>query len=199
MSFRSLYRRAIDPTLPLPRRYLALRNAGDRYAGLTGTSFTSVFAELECRHQLSRGAPNSAGVIAAAAEELSSARDHFLQRLRGVADRRRAGKHAPRRPREPSPEVELRDAILLGEPLVPRSGLSSTRFPDPPSTPPPVHEIGCLVRVTLNERNRTPHTGFIRERIWHYELNCWTYCLTVDGRRVSKRYLESDLRPLDAG
>jgi hypothetical protein len=60
---------------------------------------------------------------------------------------------------------------------------------------PPAFSVGQQVRVILNERNRTPRTGSIRQIIWHYKDERYNYYLTVNGKSVSKRYFEEDLEP----
>jgi hypothetical protein len=64
--------------------------------------------------------------------------------------------------------------------------------------PPPVFVVGQRVRVVLNERNRTPHTGSIREAIWHHKEGRYHYFLEENGKKISKRYREEDLAPLPA-
>jgi hypothetical protein len=57
--------------------------------------------------------------------------------------------------------------------------------------------MGQRVRVVLNERNRTPHTGTIRDIIWHFKQARYSYYLEEVGKKVSKRYFEEDLEPLE--
>ena len=59
--------------------------------------------------------------------------------------------------------------------------------------PLPVFYVGECVRVILNERNRTSHTGPVREIIWHHKDRCYNYYITAGGKKVSKRYYEEDL------
>jgi len=59
----------------------------------------------------------------------------------------------------------------------------------------PRFERGASVSVIVNERNRTPHQGTIRKRVWHYKFERWTYFLEEEGRKVSKRYIAEDLEP----
>jgi hypothetical protein len=62
--------------------------------------------------------------------------------------------------------------------------------------PEPIYPIGQRVRVVLNERNRTPHTGHIRQVVWHYKDGCYHYYLEENGKAISKRYSAGDLEPL---
>jgi hypothetical protein len=57
--------------------------------------------------------------------------------------------------------------------------------------------VGQKVKVVLNDRNRTPHTGSVREVTWHYKDGRYNYYLEEDGKKVSKRYLEEDLEPVE--
>lgn len=58
----------------------------------------------------------------------------------------------------------------------------------------PEFPVGTPVRVVPNEgRNTTLHAGTVREAIWHSKEECWNYYLNVGGKKVSKRYLASDL------
>lgn len=60
----------------------------------------------------------------------------------------------------------------------------------------PAFYLGQRVRVILNERNKTPHTGTIREIIWHYKDQRFNFYLEENGRKVAKRYFEDDLEAL---
>lgn len=42
----------------------------------------------------------------------------------------------------------------------------------------------------------TKREGFIREIIWHFKDNEWNYYIESDGKKVSKRYLETDLEKI---
>jgi hypothetical protein len=54
--------------------------------------------------------------------------------------------------------------------------------------------VGTTVRVVPNEgRNTTLHSGRVCKVIWHAKNECWNYYLEVEGKKVSKRYLASDL------
>ncbi len=57
-----------------------------------------------------------------------------------------------------------------------------------------VYQVGDCVEVILNTQNKTPHIGIIRDIIWHHKYEEWNYFIEVNGKKVSKRYLESDLR-----
>jgi hypothetical protein len=59
--------------------------------------------------------------------------------------------------------------------------------------PAPTFSVGQRVRVRLNDRNRTPHEGLVREIIWHHMDARYNYYLQDGGKKVSKRYLEEDL------
>ncbi len=65
--------------------------------------------------------------------------------------------------------------------------------------PIPVFSVGQRVRVVLNERNRTPHQGSIRQVIWHYKGGRYNYYLEEKGKAISKRYYEDDLEPILEG
>ncbi len=54
--------------------------------------------------------------------------------------------------------------------------------------PPAAFSIGQRVRVILNDRNRTPHSGTIREIIWHFKDQRYNYYLEENGKKISKRY-----------
>jgi hypothetical protein len=62
--------------------------------------------------------------------------------------------------------------------------------------PAPVFAVGQRVLVVLNERNKTPHTGTIRQIIWHFDDRRYNYYLEENGKKVSKRYFDSDLQPV---
>jgi len=62
-----------------------------------------------------------------------------------------------------------------------------------PQQPQPTFALGQKVRVILSERNKTVRIGTIREIIWHYKDHRYNYYLEVEGKKVSKRYLEADL------
>ena len=69
--------------------------------------------------------------------------------------------------------------------------------PDIPDRPEPKFHQGQHVRVILNERNRTPHSGTIRQIIWHFKDQRYNYYLEEDGKNVTKRYFDSDLESMD--
>ncbi|HLW67443.1 MAG TPA: hypothetical protein VKS79_19165 [Gemmataceae bacterium] len=64
--------------------------------------------------------------------------------------------------------------------------------------PPPTFSLGQWVNVIVNERNRTPQTGSIREIVWHYKFSKYFYLLEVDKKKVAKRYFQEDLEPMQA-
>lgn len=57
----------------------------------------------------------------------------------------------------------------------------------------PKFKVGQLVRVIVNERNTTPHTGTIREIIWHFKDKRYNYYIEASGKKISKRYFCDDL------
>jgi hypothetical protein len=57
----------------------------------------------------------------------------------------------------------------------------------------PMFHIGQRVRVILNDRNRTPHEGTVREIVWHHKDRRYNYYLEEAGKKVSKRYFEEEL------
>ena len=59
--------------------------------------------------------------------------------------------------------------------------------------PEPEFRVGQCVRVVLNDRNRTPHTGTVRQVVWHHRDRRYNYYLQEAGKKVSKRYLAEDL------
>jgi hypothetical protein len=61
--------------------------------------------------------------------------------------------------------------------------------------PVPRFAVGQRVSVVINERNTTQHAGAIREVIWHFKEQRYNYYLIEGGKKVSKRYLEDDLKP----
>jgi hypothetical protein len=61
--------------------------------------------------------------------------------------------------------------------------------------PKPRFAVGQAVRVVLNERNTTAHSGTVQEIIWHFKDQRYNYYLVENGRKVSKRYFEDDLEP----
>ena len=58
----------------------------------------------------------------------------------------------------------------------------------------PEFSVGSLVEVVLNAKNLTPHSGTVRDAIWHFKDKCWSYYIEEDGKHVSKRYLAADLK-----
>ena len=69
--------------------------------------------------------------------------------------------------------------------------------PDVPDRPEPKFHQGQHVRVILNERNRTPHSGTIRQIIWHFKDQRYNYYLEEDSKNVAKRYFDCDLEDMD--
>lgn len=62
--------------------------------------------------------------------------------------------------------------------------------------PKPVFSVGQRVRVIVNDRNRTPHDGSVRQVVWHHKDQRYNYYLEEAGKKVSKRYLAEDLEPV---
>jgi hypothetical protein len=46
-------------------------------------------------------------------------------------------------------------------------------------------------------RPNTERLGRILELIWHFKNKEWNYYIEFDGKKISKRYVESDIEPLD--
>ena len=63
--------------------------------------------------------------------------------------------------------------------------------------PDPEFQIGDLVTVIVNDRNKTPRAGTIQRIIWHHKDSRYNYYLEADGRSVSKRYFADDLKLAD--
>lgn len=68
-------------------------------------------------------------------------------------------------------------------------------FADAP-LPRPEFELDDEVETVGDQH--TYRRGFIRDRIWHCKDSEWHYYLTVDGKKVSKRYGPADLRKVHA-
>jgi hypothetical protein len=43
----------------------------------------------------------------------------------------------------------------------------------------------------------TERHGLVRELIWHFKNSEWNFYIESDGKRISKRYLEADLKLLN--
>lgn len=63
--------------------------------------------------------------------------------------------------------------------------------------PEPDFSIGQQVKVILNDRNRTPHEGSVREVIWHHKDQLFNFYLEECGRKISKRYFAEDLQAIE--
>ena len=82
---------------------------------------------------------------------------------------------------------------------------AASRIPDTPSPPPPPadapepeFDLREKVEVVLNDRNRTPRKGWVRDRVWHFKRREWMFFLeTRKDESVSKRYFVEDLRSID--
>lgn len=63
--------------------------------------------------------------------------------------------------------------------------------------PPSQYVLGQLVRVLVNERNKTPRSGSVCHIVWHHNDSCYNYYIEANGKKVSKRYLAKDLSGSD--
>lgn len=61
---------------------------------------------------------------------------------------------------------------------------------------PPTLRRGDEVEVIVNAKNLTFHRGVIYNSIWHYKEKGWFYYIHEDGKKISKRYCDTDLRLL---
>jgi len=59
--------------------------------------------------------------------------------------------------------------------------------------PKPEFEVGQRVLVRVNDRNFTPRAGAVLQVVWHFKDACYNYYLEVDGKKIGKRYVASDL------
>jgi hypothetical protein len=64
--------------------------------------------------------------------------------------------------------------------------------------PQPEFALGDYDEVSINDCNRTPRRGFVRDIIWHYKDQRYNYYLMDDGKGVSKRYFAEDLTRIPA-
>lgn len=178
---------------PIGRRYKSIRYAAEHYCGLTHTSFESVFAELARRHGFKVGSLNSSGALSAAAVDLESARHAFLRQMTSFVAQRRVEKRSGRRYPSKESLAALARAVSLGQPYAGLSTPLRVQHETPVRrTRPPEFEIGDVVQVVLNERNRTLRTGPIIRRIWHFKQHRWLYFIRHGSRNVSKRYFAED-------
>lgn len=61
--------------------------------------------------------------------------------------------------------------------------------------PAPAFYEGQQVQVVLNDRNRTPRCGAVRDKVWHHKDQQWYFFLRDDsGRKIGKRYSAADLQ-----
>ncbi|MFF4084450.1 hypothetical protein ACFYZN_34410 [Streptomyces sp. NPDC001777] len=61
--------------------------------------------------------------------------------------------------------------------------------------PAPAFHEGQRAQVVLNDRNRTPRRGAVRDKVWHHRDQQWYFFLRDDsGRKISKRYSAADLQ-----
>ena len=63
---------------------------------------------------------------------------------------------------------------------------------------PDIHIPKAVVfdRIRVLEPN-TPREGVVRQLIWHFKDANWNYYIEAEGKKVSKRYLDSDIERLD--
>jgi adenylate kinase family enzyme len=98
--------------------------------------------------------------------------------------------HASRRKRfmEVLPKLASpgREIVVLRSPEAAQCWLMKVR-------PEPMFKIGQHVRVVLNERNSTSHSGEIFQIEWHFKDQRFNYYLVENEKPVTKRYLECDL------
>jgi len=88
--------------------------------------------------------------------------------------------------------TDLKSQIQADEELTELS--LNIRFGSPDSGKfPPYFREGDPVKVIANAKNTTARTGVIGEHIWHHEKGEWAYLICENGKKVSKRYLRSDL------
>jgi hypothetical protein len=59
--------------------------------------------------------------------------------------------------------------------------------------PPPEFNVGDRVRVVSSARHLTPHTGPIRQVVWHFKHARYNYYIEENGKKVSTRYYADDL------
>ncbi len=59
--------------------------------------------------------------------------------------------------------------------------------------PPSLLKVGDRVRVVPSERHVTPHTGTIREVVWHFRDARYNYSIEESGKKVATRYTADDL------
>lgn len=58
---------------------------------------------------------------------------------------------------------------------------------------PPILRKGDEIEVIVNAKNLTYHRGTICELLWNVNEKEWFYHIFENGKRVGKRYYESDL------
>jgi hypothetical protein len=187
-----------DAVEHMGKRCKSFCHAIERYASLTNTSFTSVLSELEMRHGFRVGRRLEGSRLAVAVIELQRARREFLVHRNSVMGQRRlekrAGDHAPRA----WWLAKMEAGVALGRPLAPPGpcvARAQATIAVDPGAPPAELAIGASVRVIVSSRNRTPRSGQIERRVWHFNLQRWTYFLRQGSRRISKRYFADDLEP----
>ena len=66
------------------------------------------------------------------------------------------------------------------------------------SEPDSEFRVGDRVAVRLNDCNRTPHAGEVREVAWHFKDGKYNYYPSEGGKKVHKRYFAEDLERLAA-
>ena len=60
----------------------------------------------------------------------------------------------------------------------------------------PIPNAIVFDRIRVLEPN-TPREGTVRELIWHFKDAAWNYYIESEGKKVSKRYVDSDIERLD--
>ena len=92
-------------------------------------------------------------------------------------------------------DEEVRRAI--SDPEFQQFALAAAALEPPADAAAPEFGLREKVEVVLNHRNKTPRTGWVRDRIWHFKRQEWMFFL--ESRKegaVSKRYFAEDLRSL---
>jgi hypothetical protein len=64
--------------------------------------------------------------------------------------------------------------------------------------PPSKFRAGDAVEVIASDKNRTYHKGRARQMTWHFKDRKWNFFIEENGKKISKRYLATDLRAVDS-
>ena len=89
------------------------------------------------------------------------------------------------------------EQMLVGDPELLEMAKSLSDEEVSAGKPSPEFDHGDTVEVIVNAKNTTYHKGHVRLVQWHSEERQWLYLLEDDqGKKVSKRYLASDLRAI---